>query len=163
MSKLTKLNLLGLVNLSEIICDLKINQNVDEAIKQAQSAIKEVVALNHMFHSKEMEYSDEMGINGPSFGIASQNILEKFVNILIAHKTGQQIIEQEERENTDEEEDGVELPPDAEPAQQPLTRMQRRQMAVANGDQVIGNKDYMLVFVITCFLPFMRPSLPQIK
>jgi hypothetical protein len=27
MSKLTKLNLLGLINLSDIICDLKINKN----------------------------------------------------------------------------------------------------------------------------------------
>ena len=31
------------------------------------------------------------------------------------------------------------------------------------GDGVIANKDFMLVFFITCFLPFVRPNLPQIK
>ena len=34
---------------------------------------------------------------------------------------------------------------------------------VAKGERVIGAKDFMLVFFITCFLPFVRPSIAQIK
>lgn len=71
MSKLTKLNLLGLINLSDIICDLKIKQNIDEAIKAAQAAIKEVSALNSTFHNNEIEFSQGLGLAGPTYGIAS--------------------------------------------------------------------------------------------
>ena len=31
------------------------------------------------------------------------------------------------------------------------------------GNGVIANKDFMLVFFITSFLPFVRPNLPQLK
>ena len=34
---------------------------------------------------------------------------------------------------------------------------------VSKGERVIGAKDFMLVFFITCFLPFVRPSIAQIK
>ena len=36
-------------------------------------------------------------------------------------------------------------------------------MELRKGNKVIGAKDYMLVFFITCFLPFIRPNIPQIK
>lgn len=39
----------------------------------------------------------------------------------------------------------------------------RREAAIANGDRVIGSKEYNQVFVITCFLPFIRPTTPLIK
>lgn len=31
------------------------------------------------------------------------------------------------------------------------------------GNKVIGAQDFMLVFFITCFLPFVRPTIPQLK
>ena len=71
MSKLTKLNLLGLVHLSDIICDLKINHNIDEALKAAKNAIKEVNALNQQFHGRELGYSKSFGMGSASYGIAS--------------------------------------------------------------------------------------------
>ena len=39
MSQLSKLNLLGLINLSEIVCDLKLSGKVDVAITQTTLAI----------------------------------------------------------------------------------------------------------------------------
>ena len=34
---------------------------------------------------------------------------------------------------------------------------------VKKGEGIIANKDFMLVFFITSFLPFVRPNLPQLK
>ena len=34
---------------------------------------------------------------------------------------------------------------------------------MSKGERVIGAKDFILVFFITCFLPFVRPSIAQIK
>ena len=44
-----------------------------------------------------------------------------------------------------------------------LCKADRRLLELRKGNKVIGAKDYMLVFFITCFLPFVRPSIPQIK
>lgn len=44
-----------------------------------------------------------------------------------------------------------------------LCRADKRLLELRKGNKVIGAKDYMLVFFITCFLPFVRPSIPQLK
>jgi hypothetical protein len=44
-----------------------------------------------------------------------------------------------------------------------LCKADRRLLELRKGNKVIGAKDYMLVFFITCFLPYVRPSIPQIK
>ena len=39
----------------------------------------------------------------------------------------------------------------------------KRLLELRKGNKVIGAKDYMLVFFITCFLPFVRPTISQLK
>ena len=72
MSPLTKLNLLGLIRLSEIICDLKMNGDVQKAIIETQLAINEILA-----YSQELQKEAQDAIS--LFGIASQNIMENFL------------------------------------------------------------------------------------
>ena len=35
--------------------------------------------------------------------------------------------------------------------------------SIRNGNKIIASKEYMLVFYITCFVPFIRPNLPLLK
>jgi hypothetical protein len=44
-----------------------------------------------------------------------------------------------------------------------LCKSDKRLLELRKGNKVIGAKDYMLVFFITCFLPFVRPTIPQLK
>jgi hypothetical protein len=46
MSQLSKLNLLGLINLSEIVCELKKTGNIEDAIQKTTAAIKELYDLS---------------------------------------------------------------------------------------------------------------------
>jgi hypothetical protein len=47
MSHLSKLNLLGLINLSDIVCQLKMTQDTSQAIIKIKEAINELNQLNH--------------------------------------------------------------------------------------------------------------------
>mmetsp|Transcript_39657 Transcript_39657/g.60739 ORF Transcript_39657/g.60739 Transcript_39657/m.60739 type:complete len:121 (+) Transcript_39657:1662-2024(+) len=44
-----------------------------------------------------------------------------------------------------------------------MSRTQKHLWDIGCGNKVIGAKDYMMVFFITCFLPFVRPSIQQLK
>lgn len=48
MSQLSKLNLLGLINLSEIVCELRLNYDLDKAIIRISEAINEIKTLNSL-------------------------------------------------------------------------------------------------------------------
>ena len=86
MSQLSKLNLLGLVNLSEIVANLKISGQIDQAIIQTATVIEELRNLSQEL-LKEDENEGYPMSNRP-IGIASQNILEEFY---------QNIVKQQER------------------------------------------------------------------
>jgi hypothetical protein len=62
MSQLSKLNLLGLINLSEIVCELRLGYDLDKAMNRISEAIEEIRGLN--------------SIDGA--GVASQNIMEEY-------------------------------------------------------------------------------------
>lgn len=104
MSTLTKLNLLGLILLSKIICDLKINQSkqdkkmsIEIAILATQKAIQEVHELNAKMEHYEF----------PECGIASVNLMQKFlkrINAFVNKKQYQFSDGEEEVIMTDEEE-----------------------------------------------------------
>jgi hypothetical protein len=44
-----------------------------------------------------------------------------------------------------------------------LCKQDKKLLEMRKGNKVIGAKDFMLVFFITCFLPFVRPSIPMLK
>ena len=46
MSHLSKLNLLGLINLSDIVCQLKMTQDTTQAINKIKEPINELNQLN---------------------------------------------------------------------------------------------------------------------
>jgi len=35
--------------------------------------------------------------------------------------------------------------------------------SIRKGNKIVATKEYMLVFYITCFVPFIRPNLPHLK
>lgn len=68
MSQLSKLNLLGLINLSEIVCELKQNGDIDIAITKTSIAIQELYDLSQNM----LQQDDESGFPSQRFiGIAS--------------------------------------------------------------------------------------------
>lgn len=66
MSQLSKLNLLGLINLSEIVCELRLTYDLDKAILRVTEAIDELKKLNSLENA----------------GVASQNIMEEYLSSL---------------------------------------------------------------------------------
>lgn len=44
-----------------------------------------------------------------------------------------------------------------------INKQDRILIEIAEGRRVIGSKNYTLLLFITCFLPFLKPSLPQVK
>jgi hypothetical protein len=44
-----------------------------------------------------------------------------------------------------------------------LCKADRNLLNIRKGNKIIGAQDFMLVFFITCFLPFVRPTIPQLK
>jgi hypothetical protein len=63
MSQLSKLNLLGLIYLSEIVCELRLKYDLDKTIQRIREAIQEIKDLNDVDNA----------------GIASQNIMEEYL------------------------------------------------------------------------------------
>jgi hypothetical protein len=66
MSQLSKLNLLGLINLSEIVCELRLNYDFDKAMTRVKECIEEIKDLNSIDNA----------------GVASQNIMEEYLESL---------------------------------------------------------------------------------
>lgn len=95
-------------------------------------------------------------------GIASQNIMEEYLSNLLRVK-----------------ERGLDLPLDSDGNVAILEEGMYEQIShldlnhlctddknllnIRKGNKIIGAKDFMLVFFITCFLPFVRPTIPQLK
>lgn len=76
LSILSKLNLLGLIDLALIACHLKLNKNMDDALRQCEESI---IIL------KEFSKGQSSDI-----GIASQNLIEELLENLIYIKESDQ-------------------------------------------------------------------------
>ena len=75
MSFLSKLNLLGLVSLSEIVLRLKLDGNLGDAIRLLERAIKDLQAWNESKLKPSSQPANHIGI-------ASQNIMEEYLDRL---------------------------------------------------------------------------------
>ena len=147
MSLLSKLNLLGLICLSDVVLTVKLSQDLSEAIMMIDQAVKELAVWN----DQKMQ---ESGQSVDQIGIASQNIMEDYyARLCRAH----------EAETTMQE---LEEIIDANPGttqEQECRESLRNLELIKKADHVIASKDFMLVFFITCFLPFVRPAIPHLK
>lgn len=75
MSLLSKLNLLGLINVSEIVLRLKLSGNLDDAVRLLERAIKDLSSWNETKLKPSSQPTNHIGI-------ASQNIMEEYLEKL---------------------------------------------------------------------------------
>jgi hypothetical protein len=138
LSLLSKINLLGLIYLCGICLRLSQTGNVEKAIFELQHRIEELRIWAQLILAK-----------GPAFagmiGIASQNIMEEYLHkLMVAQQTN--FTDPEGKNVVNEHKLSLKI----------LDKARK-------GKGVLANKDFMQVFFITCFLPFIHPSLPQLK
>ena len=151
LSQLSKLNLLGLIDLALVACSLKLFKGVDIAIKLCEQSILLLKSINL-----------DTGIEA---GIASQNLIEELIENLLRIKDRElEVIDEEEALETT---GNGNSPPsksiknNISQAQDAL-QMQYLQQ-VKKGNKITQSKEFKLVFFITCFVPFIRPNVPMIK
>ncbi|CDW84192.1 UNKNOWN [Stylonychia lemnae] len=148
LSQLSKLNLLGLIDLSLIAADLKISQDVDQAIKSCEDSVQILKLTNK-----------DIG----DLGIASQNLIEELRDNLLKVK------------EKDLDLDDINNSPSPQKTKSSLMHIQLQKYqqgdqeeieflkSIRKGNKIITSKEFKLVFFITCFVPFIRPNVPMIR
>ncbi len=141
LSLLSKLNLLGLIDLSIIACNIKLSKDIDGAMRSCEDSITNLKLLN-----KE---------DANQVGIASQNLIEELQENLMKIKS----------KDLDVEEIAHAMSPYQQRTGNSSVLDEELQMLqnVRKGNKIVGSREYNLVFFITCFVPFVRPTLPTLK
>jgi hypothetical protein len=125
-----------LIDLSLVASNLKLSKDVDEAIKYSEESIANLKFLNK---------------GGDDMGIASQNLVEELYDNLQTIKAKDLDVDEPSVDYSLMRK-GKAINPDLEELMM-LT-------SIRKGNKIVATKEYMLVFYITCFVPFIRPNLP---
>eukprot|EP00347_Sterkiella_histriomuscorum_P021464 403333886 len=152
LSQLSKLNLLGLIDLSLIAADLKVSKDVDKAIKNSEDSIQILKITNKTQNEGAHE----------QIGIASQNLIEELRDNLL--KIKEKDLDLDDINNTPNQQQQI-----RKAGQQQIIQKKPDQNELENlrnirkGNKIITSKEFKLVFYITCFVPFIRPNMALIR
>ena len=171
LSNLSKLNLLGLIDLSIIAVKLKISKDVDQAMKQCQESIQNLKDLNKQQQNNK-DMLQQNNEEPEDIGIASQNLIEELYEHLMKVKTKDLDIDEIAQSYSPERQINLKARKTSS-TYNPTTHNTNNIMdeseelkfltSIRNGNKIVTTKEFSLVFYITCFVPFVRPNVPILK